>query len=60
MQLCSGILGVCKALGAPSVQFMHPWNWRDRLVREMGLDIVEGYCNIILAIKNHVTVNAAE
>ena len=26
----------------------------------MGIDMVEGYCNIILAIKNHATINVAE
>ena len=27
---------------------------------EMGLDVVEGYCNVNLAIKIHLTVKVAE
>ena len=29
-------------------------------LREMGLDIVKGYCNMILTIKNYVTENVVE
>ena len=29
-------------------------------LREMGLDIEKGYCNMILTIKNYVTENVVE
>ena len=29
-------------------------------LREMDLDIVKGYCNMILTIKNYVTENVVE
>ena len=48
--------------GPQGTQMYDSWPLRVSEIdlREMGLDIVKGYCNMILTIKNYVTENVAE
>ena len=49
-------------LGPQGTQMYDSWPLRVSEIdlREMGLDIVKGYCNMILTIKNYVTENVVE
>ena len=48
--------------GPQGIQMYDSWPLRVSEIdlREMGLDIVKGYCNMILTIKNYVTENVVE
>ena len=48
--------------GPQGTQMYDSWPLRVSEIdlREMGLDIVKGYCNMILTIQNYVTENVVE
>ena len=57
-QLRGGVpCGFGAGMGAPGNLNSWPLRVSEIDLREMGLDIIKGYCNMILTIKNYITEN---